>query len=449
MKTNLHFLFLLFALLKLAVLPARADSLWVHHIGVGQGDATLIIAWQTNAGGGVDTTSILIDAGNSSGKGAAVYTYVNEMLGATRHLNVIITSHLHSDHIGGTTRLLELLSANNWRVDLISDRGAQQQIQLYPDSCYSAVGQVANDTVEPYKLPGSQVYANYVQACDTYYPGKRLHLPLGNNLFTYLQRPPTMRMTLIAGYGCVMDNYYNNMSTCYLPLNPDENDFSLGFLLQFNTFSYFTAGDIGGAPPYLDLETPLVNYFNTFPGGGFHFCGYKASHHGSSNSNTLNFLTNTHPTLTVIPSALRSFNGTQLPGATTITNLQGVNSTLFYTYNYSVSPSSGAITAFVDVAFRVNNAGAGAVAMPVYTRQRSKTSPYAPTGPFVYQSTVSCAQHVAAQAAPDSAAGSSGVVEHPALKRRQVQRLKKSIERKQQRLQQLQTGAQQGKRKTQ
>src|ERR1700744_6193240 len=100
----------------------KADVVKVYHIGVGQGDATLIVAFQNNTvTGRVDTTSILIDAGNSSGKGSIVYDVINAELGATHHLNYIITSHLHSDHIGGMPMVLQKLHTAGYSVDFIFD----------------------------------------------------------------------------------------------------------------------------------------------------------------------------------------------------------------------------------------------------------------------------------------------------------------------------------------
>lgn len=372
----------------------RADSLWVHHIGVGQGDATLIVAWQqrTFPAIGVDTTSILIDAGNSSGKGLAVYNYVNDILGSTKHLNFVITSHLHSDHIGGMPTVLYNMALQKWKVDFILDRGAQ--FKPLPDICYSKTGDVDNDPIEPEDLPGSNIYKDYQVMTNTYFKGKRTNCPPGVDLFRILSRPMNMSMLCVASNGCVLKTGGSGIYTCPQESSPDENDYSFAFLLQFNSFKYFTAGDLGGAPPYLDLETPLISYFKTWNVNDFHFCGFKASHHGSGNSNNQAFVNYTKPQLTVIPSALRSFNGTQLPWQSAYDRLRMVpGSYLTYTYHYLTNPYSGSVDYYFDVKFKVNDPEfCTNVALPVYARSRAKTSPYAPASAYALINNYACTQ---------------------------------------------------------
>jgi hypothetical protein len=163
----------------------------------------------------------------------------------------------------------------------------------------------------------------------------------------------------------------------------DENDYSYVFLLTFQGYHYFTGGDVGGAYPYEDLETPIATYLNTYPITGFHCCSYKASHHGSANSTNATFLNCIKPQLTVIPSALRSFNGTQLPGQSTVEALLAASSTIYFTYIYVTSPYSGAISSYNDVYLQLTDPGYGSnIPITVGQRLRSKSSPYQPTALF-------------------------------------------------------------------
>lgn len=406
----------------------KADSLWVHHIGVGQGDATLIVAWQTNATGGVDTTSVLIDAGNSSGKGNAVYNYVNEVLGARKRLNFVITSHLHSDHIGGMPVVLQRLRENNWNVNFIIDRGATNQ--PLPDICYGEGGpDEDNDPIEPVSLPSSGIYATYEGECNSvYYNGKRSNIAPGNDLFRALNRPANMSMMCVVSNGCVLTQYNSPVYNCPANPNPDENDFSFGFLLQFEGFKYFTAGDLGGGGEYLDLETPLIPYFNSYNVTDFHFCGYKASHHGSGNSNNQAFLTYSQPQLIVIPSALRSFSGRQLPWQSAVERMQAVpGNYMTYTYHYLTNPYSGAVDYYFDVKFKVSNPGVCApIGLPVYRRSRAKTSPYAPISAFALLNNYTCAEPHNPPGAPcvmqeKSTADTSGKKKRPKRKKQQAE----------------------------
>lgn len=358
----------------------RADVLRIHHIGVGQGDATLIVAYQFNSKGGIDTTSVLIDAGNSAGKGEAVFAYISDVLGATKHINFIITSHLHSDHIGGMPAILKRLRENNWNVNYILDRGATKR--PLPDSCYSADSDTSNDPVEPVSLPDSKIYESYEVECNSFfYNGKRYSINPGVELFTALgHNKGNMGMLCVAANGCnLVKGSGGGLTYCpALPKHPDENDFSYAFLLQFEGFRYFTGGDIGGGGEYLDQESLLIPYFQSYNVADFHFCGYKASHHGSGNSNNKAFIDYTQPQLTVIPSALRSFHGTQLPWKDAWERLYAVPGSLVtYTYNWLDKPYAGSVDYYYDVQFEITDPGfCKAVTIPVYTRTRSKASPY-------------------------------------------------------------------------
>lgn len=356
----------------------RADVLHIHHIGVGQGDATLIVAYQNNGKGGLDTTSILIDAGNSSGKGEAVFLYINDVLGATKHINFIITSHLHSDHIGGMPQVLRRLVEKKWNVDYIIDRG----VQFAPNEsvCYDGSDDTLNDPIPPEKLLESGIYKEYEMLVDTFFKGKRSNWKPGYDLFRFLKRKVNMSMMCVAANGSVLVQHNDLFLSSPYKKNKDENDFSFAFLLQFDGFKYFTAGDLGGGGDYLDLETPLVSYFQSSKVADFHFCGYKASHHGSGNSSNQTFVNYTQPQLTVIPSALRSFHGTQLPWKDAWERLSAVpGSQLTYTYHWLNKPYSGSVDYYFDVLFEIADPGfCKAISIPVYYRSRAKEKPYNP-----------------------------------------------------------------------
>lgn len=72
----------------------------VHFIDVGQGDSILI------TGGG---QAILIDAGEND-KGDEVVAYLEKC--GVRHLDLVIGTHPHSDHIGGLDVVLDNISAD-------------------------------------------------------------------------------------------------------------------------------------------------------------------------------------------------------------------------------------------------------------------------------------------------------------------------------------------------
>lgn len=334
---------------------AFAQSVFIHHIGVGQGDATLMILKD-----GTYQMSILIDAGNSSAKGTAVYKEVNKYLGMSKVLNCIIVSHLHSDHMGGMMSLMDSLSTNSWSIGFILDRVAGGYGDSDDSLCYNNASFTWNDG-EP-ALPTSQLVGRYRTAVGKLKYQQWLNFAVGGDVIQAVNSRFSSAISLL----CTTSNGY-----VYAPGKPNnyvylgdnahnENDYSYSFLLQMGSFKYFTGGDIGGEAPYVDLETPLVTYFQSRPDAtNFHFCSYKASHHGSEHSTNTTFVTAVKPTLTVVPSALRSFSGTQLPGCNTLTRLltsPATNPQLFYTYIWASNSTrcSGYVDYYQDVDITVD-----------------------------------------------------------------------------------------------
>ena len=313
----------------------HASQLDIHHIGVGQGDATLFVFTYNDD----STVNILIDTGNSSSKGTEIFNYLVAAIPITgnRKIDILITSHLHSDHYGGTPKLLELLGTNNWPIFKIIDRNGG----VPPDpnvACYTTDGVVVdNDPVPPeYGAPGSALYKRYIAACDKYFPGTRENYMVGTELFSQVlgKKDYTFKFWSLANNACILSEYGTKKSECFTPNN--ENDLSNAWLIQYDGFKYFTGGDIGGGGgSYLDLETPLCDAFLTWPDfGSFHFCSFKVSHHGSAHSTNSEFVSTGcgNPTLAVVPSALRSFSGTQIPTKETLERIAGHPTKLLYTF---------------------------------------------------------------------------------------------------------------------
>ncbi|WP_210521568.1 MBL fold metallo-hydrolase [Hymenobacter terricola] len=349
-------------LLCLLAAPGRAETVRIYHVGVGQGDGTLIVVTNDLR----QKASILIDAGNGKTKGAAMLAMIKTYLSDVQRVDVIITSHLHSDHLGGMQNVVSTLVSNNWGIGTILDRSAQGYIG--DDSCYTEndanlIDRLNDDTPQ---LPTSQLvkaYAKLVAPLRDKGALNWFNVAAGINVFaTFIPKFQTraqLRCLTSNGYVCKTATDYSDWINL-AGEGRNENDFSYSFLFELNSFKYFTGGDIGGGKPYVDLETPLVAFFGTRPDAGtFHFCAYKASHHGSLHSTNAAFVAATTPTLTVVPSALRSFSGTKLPGEATLTRLDGVNSNLRYTYiwatNGGSSRSSGSVTAYRDVTIIVHD----------------------------------------------------------------------------------------------
>jgi beta-lactamase superfamily II metal-dependent hydrolase len=78
---------------------AEPDKLQVHFIDVGQGDAILI---------DLGTTEVLIDAGEKS---PGVTDYIDDYVDG--HLEAVVATHPHADHIGGLIKVLDEFDVDN------------------------------------------------------------------------------------------------------------------------------------------------------------------------------------------------------------------------------------------------------------------------------------------------------------------------------------------------
>jgi beta-lactamase superfamily II metal-dependent hydrolase len=104
-RSFIYFSFIIKLLLLIAGHPAvthAGSELEIHFIDVSQGDCTLIIL--------PDGKIVLVDAG-SPGAGPKVVTYLKSI--GVDHVDHLIFTHAHDDHIGGIFSLLSEFRAHN------------------------------------------------------------------------------------------------------------------------------------------------------------------------------------------------------------------------------------------------------------------------------------------------------------------------------------------------
>ena len=80
--------------------PPENSTFEVHFLDVGQGDCSLILC---------DEKAMLIDGGEAS-ESSKVYAYLKKL--GVDHLNYIVATHAHSDHIGGLSGALNYASVD-------------------------------------------------------------------------------------------------------------------------------------------------------------------------------------------------------------------------------------------------------------------------------------------------------------------------------------------------
>jgi beta-lactamase superfamily II metal-dependent hydrolase len=272
---NLMFLF------SFCLSTASTQILTIHHINVGQGDATLI----RHSNG----KTVLIDAGNT-GKGKNVVLPYLQSLGVTS-LDYLIPSHYHADHIGGLDEVIEALSPDSIRT--VFDRGSNPP------------------------LPTTKAFSDYWSAADR--TNRHFQIALGQII--QLSDSTTLRCLAVDGAVLNFGEVQNSRK--------DENNLSLAWLLSLQqsgngktyTFKYFTGGDCGGVTGiYADLETPL----STIAGD---VDAMKINHHGSRYSTNQTFLDSLWPEAVVISVGDRNTYGH--PTQKTLDRLQSSPSVRF------------------------------------------------------------------------------------------------------------------------
>lgn len=267
-----------FSLISILVLWSfilRGQDLEIHHIDVGQGDATLIKS--------PNGTTMLIDAGNNGYGTSVVIPYLTSL--GVSSLNYLVCSHYHADHLGGLDEVIYGLGTAN--IGSVYDRG----------------------NTAP--LPTTTSYSDYVKAANA--TGRRYSVTLGQTI----DIGGDVSITCVATNGYVFN--YGQVSNA----TSSENDLSIGWVLTYRSFRYFTGGDLGGETTYYaDSETslgPRVGKVNVM----------KVNHHGSRYSTNQSFLSNLLPEVAVI--SVGDGNTYGHPTQATIDRLVNVNCYIYQT----------------------------------------------------------------------------------------------------------------------
>lgn len=297
----------LLSVLLLFTGPVRPQSLEIHQICVGQGDASLIIqrnipALKALVGmkvplpphdidllriaidnsvqlAGTVTHAVLIDLG-PKGQESNIQDYIRKM--GIGGLDYILISHYHEDHIAGSSALIPINP-----LTVLYDRG-------------------------PAPTVTSKVYRTYRAKA-----GSMMTAPVtATTASTFSFAPaPGSGLPLIQ-FQCVAANK-QVLSPGVPPVGGrSPNDVGVAWLITYGTFRYYTGGDLGGykKSAYVDVETPMARGVQALTGNG-HVCAMKIDHHGSEYSSNATLLGIFSPSMSVISCAKKNKFGHPSPKA--------------------------------------------------------------------------------------------------------------------------------------
>ncbi|WP_254863450.1 ComEC/Rec2 family competence protein [Halovivax gelatinilyticus] len=97
------------------------DHLEIHHLDVGQGDATVVVE--------PSGETMLIDSGDWRADGEAVISFL-EARGIDR-IDHLVSTHAHADHIGGHAAVIEHVETHGDGVGAVYDSGVAHTSQTY------------------------------------------------------------------------------------------------------------------------------------------------------------------------------------------------------------------------------------------------------------------------------------------------------------------------------
>jgi beta-lactamase superfamily II metal-dependent hydrolase len=325
----------------LVAAPAHAQLLEIHHINVGQGDATLILGPVAADGSRV---TVLIDAGDipSGGDrdGGAIVLAVLRERGVTR-IDFFVATHYDADHIGGIVT------------------GASQthgtSFVLGPDGVPGAAGDDDGDGVadwldatqtqpDPEELGrGDDIaIAHFVDRGDFANPGtgtalkyRAMATSMGDRFMAVDQAAVDTfdidlgggaRMDLLAANGFVRNraNRVANVNT--------ENERSLAFLLSFSGFHYLIGGDLIGREAGAEdarVERAVADFLQA---QAVDVDVLHANHHGANNASASEFLSIVRPETVIISAG--NDNPHLHPNASALGRLVTAGVALIYQTNW-------------------------------------------------------------------------------------------------------------------
>lgn len=261
-----------------------AQNLEIHTINVGWGCSVLVK--------GPNGTTVLLDGGDTGMGTNRVVPYLQGIgISAGTGLDYIIAGHQHCDHIGG--------------LDEVINAGYNVHVKNYYN------GSTATSTC----------VTGFNNAAATTTAGSPVAMPVG----TVINLGSGATLTCIVRNGSIIGGGSISVS--------DENDRSIGILIQYGGFDYIWASDLGGgsdactgrSTSQKNIETSMIQAIS--PGGANPLITsggidvMHVNHHGSESSTNPTYFSTAKPEVAIIGVGGGQSSGFELPRIKTVDNV--------------------------------------------------------------------------------------------------------------------------------
>jgi competence protein ComEC len=305
------------ALLFGFLVASAQTQLEIHQINVGNGDGALIKFYDKD----VLKYTMVVDGGLKSTDNTFIpylKKFIPENADKKFVVDWVILSHNHQDHFNG---LVEMFNDASFVVKEITDQGgytigaAGYTLPLPVPTNTNTLPYITRDTKKGKKNDPQPALTTYVKAVQTVNTRSNAYFktPIVYGTF-YDATTMTFDAYDLPAIGGIRPSIYFITGNAFTKGKaardiggsspPNPNNFSIGWILEYGQFRFYSAGDLGGySSGYTDQETPVSTYLKTkfptnypltgastaknYPG---HVCAMKTDHHGSTQSSNPTFL---------------------------------------------------------------------------------------------------------------------------------------------------------------